>query len=122
MLLMLLFLLLQSVSGLFNSDEIFFDGPFYFMANSDFRDAMGVLHNWAFNTLLALVAVHVLAVIYHQLWRKEKLLQAMVFGGRSLNAVVRNPVSLWRAVLIVAALALTLWGLIEAAPQPERLW
>ena len=39
-------LLLQAVSGLFNSDDVFFSGPLYYAASGEFRDTMGVVHEF----------------------------------------------------------------------------
>ena len=73
--LVLLFLLLaQAVSGLFNTDDVLVSGPLYYAASTGFRDAMGQVHDMAFNGLVALICLHIVAVLYHQLRRKEKLL------------------------------------------------
>ncbi len=120
-LLLLLLLLTQAVSGLFNSDDVFFTGPLYYALDAGMRDTMGLVHEVAFNLLLGLVALHIAAVIYHQRWRREPLVQAMLRGsadGREGRAV---PVSLWRAVLVVAVVALALWVLLATAPAPPPM-
>lgn len=120
-LLLLCLLLLQAVSGLFNSDDVFFTGPLYYAASGDVRDTMGLVHEVAFNLLLGLVVLHIAAVIYHQRWRSEPLVQAMLRGradGREGRAV---PVSSWWAVLVVALVSLALWALLAAAPEPPPM-
>ena len=62
-LLLLPLLLARAISGLFNSDDVLFSGPLYYWADSDFHDAMGVVHDLAFNGLLALVCLHIIAVL-----------------------------------------------------------
>lgn len=120
---LLLLLLLQALSGLFNSDDIFFDGPLYHWGSGWLRDAMGQVHDIAFWVLLGLVGLHILAVLYHQFWRKEPLLQAMVRGKASGRTGRGDPVSPWRALFIVALTALALWGLLQLAPSPPPvLW
>jgi cytochrome b len=120
--LLLSLLLLQAVSGLFNSDDVLFSGPLYYWANSDFRDAMGVVHDVAFNALLALVCAHILAVLYHQLRRKEKLLQAMLKGAAQGREGRVPPVAWWWAALIAMLVALALWWVLEQAPTPDFSW
>ena len=120
-LLLLTLLMLQAGSGLFNSDDVLFSGPLYYWGSGEFRDAMGVVHEVAFNALLALVCLHILAVLYHQLRRREKLLQAMVRGSAQGREGREAPVPWWRAVLIVAFVALALWWGLAQAPQPTPL-
>ena len=114
-------LLLQAVSGLFNSDDVLFSGPLYYAASTGFRDAMGVVHEVAFNLLLALVALHIMAVLYHQLVRGERLLGAMIRGRAEGREGILPSVPWWRALIILALIALALlWGL-EQAPQPAPI-
>jgi cytochrome b len=117
--LLLSLLLLQAVSGLFNSDDVLFSGPLYYWADSDFRDTMGVVHDIAFNVLLALVCVHILAVLYHQFRLKEKLLQAMVRGRAEGREGTQRPVPWWWAAFILGLFALALWWGLEQAPKPS---
>ncbi|NQX88115.1 MAG: cytochrome b/b6 domain-containing protein [Halioglobus sp.] len=119
--LLLSLLALQSISGLFNTDDILFSGPFYYWASTELRDTMGVVHQWAFDGLLALVSLHVLAVCYHQFLRREKLVQAMVAGRADGRAGKLAPAPWWWAVLLAGAVALVLWWLIERAPGPVYL-
>jgi cytochrome b len=120
--LLLSLLLLQAVSGLFNSDDVLFSGPLYYWANTGFRDAMGVVHDVAFNALLVLVSVHVAAVLYHQARRKEKLLQAMVRGAAEGREGRARPVPWWWAALVAIVVALALWWGLAQAPTPTLLW
>jgi len=119
--LLLALLLAQAASGLFNSDDVLFSGPFYYWANDDFRDAMGVVHEQAFNALLALVGLHVAAVCYHQWWLKKKMLQAMVYGSAAGREGSEAPVSWWWALLVAGMVALALWWGVEHAPKPVLL-
>jgi cytochrome b len=119
---LLALLLMQGVSGLFNSDDVLFSGPFYYAAEGPFRDTMGVVHELAFNTLLGLVVLHILAVLYHQLHRGEKLIQAMLRGrvaGREGEAPPKNG---WVALAILVVAATLLWWAISRAPQPVPVW
>jgi cytochrome b len=118
---LLTLLLLQAVSGLFNSDDIFFSGPLYYWATTEFRDAMGVVHDVAFNALIGFVALHILAVLYHQFRLKEKLIQAMVRGSATGREGTEQPMAWWWALFIAALVALALWLGLAQAPQPPPL-
>ena len=117
-LLLLSLLLLQAGSGLFNSDDVLFSGPLHYWASTGFRDAMGVVHEVAFNALLALISLHIAAVLYHQLRLHEKLLQAMLRGSAAGREGREAPVHWWRAVVVMALVALALWWGLSQAPRP----
>ena len=119
---LLLLLLIQAISGLFNSDDILFSGPLYYAADSQFRDMMGTVHDIAFNLLLGFVALHVLVVSYHQWVKKDGIVTAMVRGSTEAKQGIEAPAAWWKAVLILAAVAGVLWLGLEQAPQPQPLW
>jgi len=116
---LLVLLATQAFSGLFNSEDALFQGPLYYAAETDFRDTMGVVHEVAFNLLLAVVGVHIAAVLWHQFRRGEKLIQAMWRGRAPGRAGLAPAVSPWLALLLVALLALALWFALGQAPQPD---
>jgi cytochrome b len=82
--LMVLVLLLavgiQAFAGLFNTDDVLFDGPLYDNAPESVTDLAGFVHAWLFDILLALIALHVLVVALYFLWKRENLVRAMVTG------------------------------------------
>jgi cytochrome b len=119
---LLLLLLMQAVSGLFNSDDVLFSGPLYYAADSSFRDVMGVVHELAFNSLLALVLVHIVAVLYHQFRKGEKLITAMVRGRAPGREGREPPVAGWLAALVFVLAGVALWLVLSQAPQPTIMW
>jgi hypothetical protein len=71
--------------------------------------------NWML--LQGLIALHLLAVIWHQ-WRKKRpLIQAMVRGRSSYKVSDTRPKPLWLAALMAATIGLTLVWLISIAPE-----
>ncbi|MFV8816401.1 cytochrome b/b6 domain-containing protein [Haliea sp. E17] len=121
-LLLLTLLLLQAVSGLFNSDDILFSGPLYYAASGEFRDAMGEIHEIAFNVLLAFAALHVLAVCYYQFLRKDRLINAMLLGRAQGKVGVEAPRSFWLYLVVVLLVGAALWFGLQQAPQPQSIW
>jgi cytochrome b len=119
---LLALLFLQAFSGLFNSDDILFDGPWHYAAPTAFRDAMGSLHEIGFDLLLVMVALHVAAVLYYQLRRREKLLQAMWRGHAEGKEGRGAAAPLWRAALLLCVAAALVWLVVTAAPQPVSSW
>lgn len=85
---LLLALLAQSVSGLFNTDDILFEGPLHDNASGAVTDMMDDLHDVVGNLILALVGLHVVVVLLYRLLKGENLLRAMVFGRARLPRLV----------------------------------
>ena len=120
---LLFLLLLQAVSGLFNTDDVFFSGPLYYMASTSLRGTMGQLHEITFNLLIALICLHILVVLYHQLRLKERLLQAMVRGSAEGREGAGALAPWWLAMLVVLLIGAALWWGLEQAPQPPpSIW
>lgn len=82
---LLLALLLQVLSGLLTDDAIFYAGPWVAWASpewvdraSDYHDEVGKL------LLIGLVALHLLALLYYKLVKREALVSAMLTGDKLL--------------------------------------
>jgi cytochrome b len=117
---LLLALLLQAISGLFGNDEILNFGPLYTYVNPEFSVAITSFHRKLFYWLLAAVVIHVLAVIAHWRFKRENLIGAM-FTGRKRDVIVpvnqdASHARLWIAALIIASVSLLLWWVINHAP------
>lgn len=107
--LLLLALGVQTGLGLFASDE---DGIYYGpLASTDLESAHTIAerHGTFFWILVALIALHVLAILYYLLVKRDNLVTPMVTGrgpaGEAAAAMV--PAPLWR-FLLAAALAAAL--------------
>lgn len=79
---LLLLCLVQAGTGLFATDDIMFDGPLRDWVSYDLSIQLTRIHKWLFNALLAVIGLHVTGVLYHQIFRKEKLIQAMFTGKK----------------------------------------
>jgi len=116
---LLLLLLVQAVSGLFNSDDILFSGPLHYWASTELRDLMGQVHDLLFNLLLGLIALHIGAVFYHQRRHQLPLVRAMILGRAPGREGQESPVAWWPAIVVVTVLACLLVWALEQAPQPQ---
>ena len=116
-------LLIQALSGLVNTDDVFFSGPLHYWVPDELRDSLGAWHDdYGFYVLLGFIALHIAAVLFYQFARRQLLVQAMWRGradGRTGNSA---SVPLWRALLVVLVVAGLLWGLVSFAPQPQPMW
>lgn len=108
---MLLALLVQISSGLVQIDEDdFVEGPLSGLVGYDTAVLAHDLHESSFYILLALIALHLLAIAYYHLGRGRSLVRPMVTGRAVLPEDVSPmiPAAKGRfAACLVAALALT---------------
>ena len=107
--LMLLALSVQVGLGLFASDEDgIYEGPLSrHMPDLDSAHTLAERHETVFWVIVALIALHVLAILYYRLVRRDDLVTPMVTGrgpaGVAGEAMV--PAPLWRFLLAVALAA-----------------
>jgi cytochrome b len=105
-LVLLLVVLVQASSGLFNTDDVVYEAPFYAAVPDSISRLMGFLHEQLFNLLLALVALHILVIALYFFWKRENLVRAMVTGRAWLpNGIGEADFASPFRALIVAAIA-----------------
>jgi len=69
----------QAFSGLFTTDDIFTEGPLAHL-NSAFSKTMSSLHRSNEPVMIILFALHILAIIYYRVFKKQDLVATMVSG------------------------------------------
>ena len=106
-LLLLAALLLQGVTGLFTSDDIASEGPLLKLVSGETGALLARLHRWNEKVLIALVALHLVAVLFYQWGRQRDLIRPMLSGDQrhpglpgSDDARLR-----WRAAVLFAVAA-----------------
>lgn len=110
---MLLALTVQAVSGLMTSDGLFLEGPWVFAVGSEWSSVASAIHKWTWWLVCGLIALHLLAVAVYAV-RGQNLVTPMITGKRHWPdaEAARRPSRWWlRAVLLIAATALG-WALI----------
>lgn len=79
----LIFLLtVQVASGLFANDDISFTGPLADLVSRELSNRLTGLHHLLSSLLVALVALHVAAVVFYVHVKKQKLLKPMITGWK----------------------------------------
>ena len=86
---MLLFLLVQVATGLIGDDEISFTGPL----NKFVSSANGLAATWYHKNvgqwvLAALVALHVAAILFYLIKKKDNLVRPMIAGDKLVSSAV----------------------------------
>lgn len=74
----------QLVTGLFTSDEIFFEGPLYSLVSESLSSWMSRWHALFFNVLLILIGLHLAAILLYKI-KGEGLVKAMLNGKKEAS-------------------------------------
>lgn len=111
---LLLCVFVQAVSGLFATDEIDTDGPLVAQVSMYTVKLMTRVHHWNENVLLALVGLHVAAVLLYLLLKHEDLIMPMISGRKPMpQPQPLRFASAWLALALfamaIAGVALLLW-------------
>lgn len=91
-LIMLVLLLSQAVSGLFTDDAIFFRGPLAHLVSNDMVRSLTRYHKQAFDYILIAIALHLVAIFVYTLMKK-RLVGPMITGRKVYpeDAQVKQP-------------------------------
>lgn len=117
--LMLLSLSFQAVSGLFLSDDIFFQAPLYGLFGDGVGSQLRTLHQLNSDLLIVLIGLHLAGLIVHRLLG-EPLVAAMLVGTKRFG---QQPVDEHNEPLNAATLRLRALGaLLIAAGVILWLW
>jgi len=111
---------LQVGLGLFASDEDgIMQGPLASLVSIEAGDWARKWHETLFNLLLALIAVHVAAIVFYR-FRGQSLMKPMITGRGEVEPGVEpmRPGKWWAALLcLIAGIGITRW-IIAGAPLP----
>ena len=118
---MLSLILIQAISGLFNSDDVLLFGPLYHLVDSKVASLMHETHEVTFNLLLLMIALHITAIIIYRLVRQQNLVKPMLTGGRSTDqSLYQAPV--WLAIVLIAIVAGALYVGLSLVPEPTYFY
>lgn len=114
---LLVILLLQVGTGLFSDDEIAFTGPLVALVSADTVSQTTAYHkNVGKLIVLVLVVLHLGAIAYHQLVRKDYLVRPMISGDKQFDTLVRSSADTARtrllALAVLAVCAALVYGLV----------
>lgn len=98
---MLVLLLVQATMGLFSTDGILFDGPLASLVDNSER--ITLIHRWTGYTLMGLVGLHILAIVFYKLVKKQALIKAMITGNKDSDQPQPKIKSQWLALALFFA-------------------
>jgi len=85
---MLVLLSGQALGGLFSNDDIAFNGPYFAAVSKDLSDWITGWHKRGGWLILALVALHIVAILFYSFVRKETLIAPMLTGFKKVPAAL----------------------------------
>ena len=106
---MLISLLIQVGTGLFANDDILTEGPLYALVSKQTSDWLTGVHHLNQKVLLVLVLIHIAAVFFYLIAKRENLIKPMITGSKvwhqNIESARGNPALAILVVAVVAALA-----------------
>lgn len=104
---LLLLLLLQIVLGVFAIDIDGFDGgPFADYLSFKTSRMITGWHEVIFNVILSFILLHIAAILYYLLWRRQNLTAAMLHGKAEIATHIKSGSILHLAIGIVISIAI----------------
>ena len=83
---------------------------------------MADVHERGETLLLIAIGLHIAAIAYHLLVKRENLITPMLTGHTTSDEPDARWASIWRALLLAAITVATLWALLAFWPKPELLY
>ena len=124
-LLLLVLLGVQAAAGLFANDEVVSSGPLYGYVSDATSDAWSRVHRWGAKLIWFAVWLHVAAVFFHVLVKRNNLIAPMITGRKQRVWLAPNEEiassQVLRAALIAATCAAIVYWLVETAPTPSLI-
>lgn len=81
----------QVGTGLFSNDGVFSEGPLAQFIDPDLSERITGWHETSFKLILAAVALHVVAVFFYAIVKRQDLVRPMVTGWKRLPASIPAP-------------------------------
>jgi cytochrome b len=111
-LVMLALLGVQAGTGLFSNDDGNTEGPLMHLVDKEQSDWLSKIHALNFNLILAVIVLHVLAIVAYAMLKRQNLVRPMLTGRKDMpgNTVAPRLVSpVWAVVSLAAAVGIVAW-------------
>ena len=119
---MLVLILFQVTTGLFATDDILWTGPYNGAVSSDLAEKLTSLHHFNINLIYVALALHIMAIAFYFLVKKQNLVGAMFHGRKPAVHVPEHEAisksEIVKAVIVIVISAAIVYWLIAAAPEP----
>ncbi len=116
---LLVLLAAQTAVGLFAQDvDGVESGPLSYLVSYDWADAARGWHHLLFNVLLGFIALHLGAILFYAVVKRDDLVRPMLTGRKTFAVAMDQPplAPAWRVVIGVAGSAAFAWWISAGAP------
>lgn len=125
--LMLLMVGAQATTGLFLIDNTeVWTAPYYPAVSGETASLLGKFHHLNFDVLLWVIGLHVLAIIYYRVYKRQSLVMPMITGRKLAQLVPAQQAiessQLLKAIIVAALCAGAVYWLIASAPPPPEVY
>lgn len=112
---LLLTLLVQASTGLFANDDIATEGPLYAWVTKATSDGLTRIHRLNQELIIALVSIHVLAVLFYFFYKGENLIKPMITGVKQWSGAEPEPATgrTWMAAAVAGLVGLAVYFLVR---------
>jgi cytochrome b len=119
---MLMLVVLQVGTGLFATDDITWSGPYNPSVSSATAKLLTRVHHLNFNVIWLAIGLHIAAILFYALVKKDNLIPAMLTGWKQAEAVPADQAietsALWKAAVVIALAAGFVYWVVSSAPPP----
>lgn len=95
----------QVMSGLFSNDDISFVGPLFELVGKDVSNRLTGLHKLVSNGIYLLIGLHLAAIAFYAMVKKDNLVKPMVTGWKESEQGVSATGGGWVALIVSLCLA-----------------
>jgi cytochrome b len=109
----------QASIGLFAQDvDGIESGPLSHFVSYDMADAARGLHHLIFNLIMLLVIIHLAAILFYSVVKRETLIRPMITGKKTFVAPIDSPMIAprWRSAVCAIAAGLIVWWVSLGSP------
>lgn len=102
------------VTGLFANDDIAFEGPLFNLVDKSLSDKLSGLHVLALDVLMVLLALHLVAIVFHHAVKKNNLIIPMLTGKKQVSNALASSipsVGILRFLVTVVISSTLVWGI-----------
>ena len=121
--LMLLLVAVQAATGLFTSDDVAWTGPYNPAVSAATASALAAIHDINFNIILGVIGLHIAAIVFYALYKKQNLVVPMLHGHLPAELVPEHQAisssQLLKALLVSLVAAGFVYWLLAQAPRDE---
>ncbi len=115
----------QAATGVFSNDDIAFRGPLVDLVYKSLSDWLTGIHRLSINALIALIALHLAAVLFYAKVKNDNLVKPMLTGwkevqrGQGESATGGGPIAFAVALAVALGAVYTASGEWIERPSPE---